>query len=201
MTTPNTTASGAANAGLHALADRIEEAQGRAICISVESADYLREALAASAPVAPVAPVAPAVGNSGFDYKTAADLLNGKTVRDEAIRKFVAASRWAHDDSAGLRATLISARGELASREAEIALLKKTLMDAEPAPQPAAPQGDGDMLRAHAEGRVTHINNGLCPDIIEGHDTRDPECPVCQALLENHAALPAPPQGAAKGAT
>jgi len=48
--TPNTTASGAANAGLHALADRIEEAQGRAICISVESADYLREALAASAP-------------------------------------------------------------------------------------------------------------------------------------------------------
>ena len=70
-----------------------------------------------------------------------------------------------------------------------------------PAPQSAAPQGDGDMLRAHAEGRVTHINNGLCPDIIEGHDTRDPECPVCQALLENHAALPAPPQGAAKGAT
>ena len=122
MTTQHTTASGAANAGLHALADRIEEAQGRAICISVESADYLREALAASAPVAP-------------------------------------------------------------------------------APQPAAPQGDGDMLRAHAEGRVTHINNGLCPDIIEGHDTRDPECPVCQALLENHAAPPAPPQGAAKGAT
>ena len=59
-TTPNTTASGAANAGLHALADRIEEAQGRAICISVESADYLREALAASAAVAP-AP-APASG-------------------------------------------------------------------------------------------------------------------------------------------
>lgn len=51
--TEKTTASGAANAGLHALADRIEEAQGRAICISVESADYLREALAASAPVAP----------------------------------------------------------------------------------------------------------------------------------------------------
>lgn len=51
--TENTTASGAANAGLHALADRIEEAQGRAICISVESANYLRKALAASAPVAP----------------------------------------------------------------------------------------------------------------------------------------------------
>ena len=55
-TTPNTTASGAADAGLRALADRIEEAQGRAICISVESANYLREALAASAPVAPLEP-------------------------------------------------------------------------------------------------------------------------------------------------
>ena len=54
--TKNTTASGAADAGLHALADRIEEAQGRAICISVESADYLREALAASAPAAPTQP-------------------------------------------------------------------------------------------------------------------------------------------------
>ena len=53
-------ASGAAEAGLRALADRIEEAQGRAICISVEGADYLRNALAASAAVAP-AP-APASG-------------------------------------------------------------------------------------------------------------------------------------------
>ena len=79
------------------------------------------------------------------------------------------------------------------------ALIRDAIDRVEPAPQPAAPQGNGDMLRAHAEGRVTHINNGLCPDIIEGHDTRDPECPVCQALLENHAALPAPPQGAAKG--
>ena len=78
------------------------------------------------------------------------------------------------------------------------ALIRDAIDRVEPSPQPAAPQGDGDMLRAHAEGRVTHINNGLCPDIIEGHDTRDPECPVCQALLENHAALPAPPQGAAK---
>ena len=76
------------------------------------------------------------VGNSGFDYQTAADFLNGKTVGDDAMRKFVAASRWAHDDRVGLRATLLSVRGELASREAEIALLKKALMDAE-APQPS----------------------------------------------------------------
>lgn len=38
-------------------------------------------------------------------------------------------------------------------------------------------------LIAHAEGRVSHANNGLCPDQVEGHQTRDPECPVCQALL------------------
>lgn len=70
-TTPNTTASGSANAGLHALADRIEEAQGRAICISVESADYLREALAASAPVAPamVDMVPPATSRDRWMYE------------------------------------------------------------------------------------------------------------------------------------
>lgn len=80
-----------------------------------------------------------AVGNSGFDYQTAADLLNGKSVSDEAMRKFVSASRWAHDDRVGLRATLLSVRGDLASREAEITLLKKALMDAEasqPSPTP-----------------------------------------------------------------
>jgi hypothetical protein len=78
------------------------------------------------------------VGNSGFDHKTAADFLNGKTVSDEAVRKFVAASRWAHDERAALSATLLSVRGELASREAEIALLKKALLKAEAAPQQEA---------------------------------------------------------------
>ncbi len=71
------------------------------------------------------------VGNSGFDHNTAADFLNGRTVSDEAMRKFVAASRWAHDDRVGLQATLLSVRNELAAREAEIALLKTELMDAE----------------------------------------------------------------------
>ena len=86
---------------------------------------------------------APGVGNSGFDHKTAADFLNGKTVSDEAVRKFVAASRWAHDEKASLSAMLLSVRGELASREAEIALLKKALLEAEAAPQPApAPLSD-----------------------------------------------------------
>ena len=80
---------------------------------------------------------APGVGNSGFDHKTAADLLNNKTVSDEAVRKFVATSRWAHDERAALSATLLAMHGVLTSREAEIALLKKALLEAETAPQPA----------------------------------------------------------------
>ena len=75
--------------------------------------------------------------DSGFDYKTAADILSGKTVSDEAVRKFVAASRWAHDERAALSATLLAMHGVLTSREAEIALLKQALLEAESAPQPA----------------------------------------------------------------
>ena len=78
---------------------------------------------------------APGVGNSGFDHQTAADFLNGKTISDEAVRKFVAASRRVHDEKTALSAMLLSVRGELASREAEIALLKKALLEAEAAPQ------------------------------------------------------------------
>ena len=81
-----------------------------------------------------------AQADSGFDYKTAADFLSGKTVSDDALRKFVAASRGAHDARAALHAKMLSLQGELASREAEIALLKRSLLDAEAdaaAPQPS----------------------------------------------------------------
>ena len=81
---------------------------------------------------------APGVGNSGFDHKTAADFLNNKIVSDEAVRNFVAASRWAHDERAALSATLLAMHGVLTSREAEIALLKKALLEAEAAPQQEA---------------------------------------------------------------
>jgi hypothetical protein len=81
---------------------------------------------------------APGVGNSGFDHQTAADFLSGKTVNDEAVRKFVQASRWAHDEKAALSATLLAMHGVLTSREAEIALLKKALLEAEAAPQQEA---------------------------------------------------------------
>ena len=53
------------------------------------------------------------------------------------MRKFVAVSRWAHDERASLSATLLAMQGVLTSREAEIALLKKALLEAETTPQPA----------------------------------------------------------------
>ncbi len=39
-------------------------------------------------------------------------------------------------------------------------------------------------VRKAASGAVKHLNNGLCPDDIEGHEARDPDCPVCRALIE-----------------
>ena len=73
----------------------------------------------------------PASGPVGFDHKTAANFLNGKTVTDEEVRRFVAHSRWAHDDRDGLRNTIADLRREIAQRDAEIALLKTSLLDAE----------------------------------------------------------------------
>lgn len=39
-----------------------------------------------------------------------------------------------------------------------------------------------EVLRAFAEGRINHLNHGLCPGIIAGRGSRDRECRVCQAL-------------------
>lgn len=103
---------------------------------------------------------APGVGNSGFDHQTAADFLSGKTVSDEAVRKFVQASRWAHDEKASLSAMLLSVRGELASREAEIALLKRSLLDAEAdaaAPQPSPPAQAAESVPAVDEREQERI--------------------------------------------
>ena len=112
-------------------------------CLNDLDGGEFDETLFAASPTPPAelqaAPkAAQGVGNSGFDHKTAADLLNNKTVSDEAVRKFVATSRWAHDEKAALSAMLLSVRGVLASREAEIALRKKALMEAEAAPQQEA---------------------------------------------------------------
>lgn len=39
--------------------------------------------------------------------------------------------------------------------------------------------------------QLEHVNNGLCPDIIEGGDVRDDECPACQVLLQLDQAITA----------
>lgn len=39
------------------------------------------------------------------------------------------------------------------------------------------------VLRDLAEGRLTHLYRGSCPDAIEGPAARDPACPVCRALM------------------
>ncbi|HHX2196053.1 TPA: hypothetical protein ACU7CE_005846 [Pseudomonas aeruginosa] len=44
-----------------------------------------------------------------------------------------------------------------------------------------------DTLRKAALGEVQHLNNGLCPDAFEGHEARDPDCPVCRALLDTES--------------
>lgn len=38
-------------------------------------------------------------------------------------------------------------------------------------------------LVAVAEGRISHVFNGACPDSVEGGAIRDAECPACQILL------------------
>lgn len=63
------------------------------------------------------------------------------------------------------------------------------------APAQAAPADTEalDVLRAFAEGRINHINEGLCPDSITGPNSRDPDCRVCRALDEAAPAAVAGP--------
>ena len=44
-------------------------------------------------------------------------------------------------------------------------------------------------LIAVATGEIKHAGNGLCPDPIEGFDSRDPDCPACKILIEAAAEL------------
>ena len=39
-------------------------------------------------------------------------------------------------------------------------------------------------LIAVATGEIDHAGNGLCPDPIEGFDSRDPDCPACKILTD-----------------
>ena len=38
------------------------------------------------------------------------------------------------------------------------------------------------VLIDHASGRVHHLCLVSCPDPVVGHDSRDPDCPVCCAI-------------------
>ena len=128
-----------------------------------------------------------AVGNSGFDYKTAADFLSGKTVSDEALRKFVAASRGAHDARAALHAKMLSLQGELASREAEIALLKRSLLDAEAdaaAPQHSTTAQSAESVPALDRDRIREIFMAHSFTVKEGQtDLKQYVYDAAEALL------------------
>ena len=39
-------------------------------------------------------------------------------------------------------------------------------------------------LIAVTTGEIDHTGNGLCPDHIEGFDSRDPGCPACKILTK-----------------
>ncbi|WP_434728596.1 hypothetical protein [Pseudomonas soli] len=41
-----------------------------------------------------------------------------------------------------------------------------------------------DRLRTIGARNVCHVNNGSCPDEVEGHTVRDNDCPACQALMD-----------------
>ena len=136
---------------------------------TMEQATAEKEALEAMLHAALAAPAqaVSAAGPVGFDHKTAANFLNGKTVADEEVRLFVAHSRWAHDDRDWLRNTIADLRREIAQRDAEIALLKTSLLDAE-APQPALAQEDArkpltDKQIEAAREAAFSTNNPFCP--------------------------------------
>jgi hypothetical protein len=38
-------------------------------------------------------------------------------------------------------------------------------------------------LHEVAARRVHHAGLGLCPDALEGYDSRDPDCQACRALM------------------
>ncbi len=43
-----------------------------------------------------------------------------------------------------------------------------------------------------ARRKIEHVNNGMCPDDLEGFDVRDDECPACRVLIEAEQATQNP---------
>lgn len=46
-----------------------------------------------------------------------------------------------------------------------------------------------DLVAIATDARPHTYSDGLCPDRVEGPDTRDPECPACQAITRALRAL------------
>lgn len=66
-----------------------------------------------------------------FDYVTAAALVRGERISDEAGREFVHRVKRTHDECERLKSDLLDLRAELARRDAEIAMLKGMLLELE----------------------------------------------------------------------
>lgn len=47
-------------------------------------------------------------------------------------------------------------------------------------------------LQRIATREMRHVNNGACPDEIEGYAARDNDCPACQALMQSDELLEDP---------
>ncbi len=41
-----------------------------------------------------------------------------------------------------------------------------------------------------ASASIPHSFNGQCPDVVEGPDVRDHDCPACQALIAAENEIP-----------
>ena len=52
-------------------------------------------------------------------------------------------------------------------------------------PVPAEPVNA--RLLAVATGKIPHLYEGRCPDYVNGPESRDPDCPACQAIAEAEA--------------
>lgn len=57
----------------------------------------------------------------------------------------------------------------------------RLLADAPPAAQ------DVSGLIDVATGKIQHARNGMCPDLVEGFDVSDPECPACRVIAAHRA--------------
>ena len=129
----------------------------------------------------------PESGPVGFDHKTAAEFLNGKTVTDEAVRQFIAHSRRAHDDRDWLRNTLADLRREITRRDAEIALLKTSLIDAESPTQATQVQEDVPDMFWDADDTESFAHE--IQDIIDGYGPGEIVTIECAKRLPNLRAV------------